>query len=118
MKAILLADTTVELYSTDAPPCGVQLVCDDYMTRNCHCRIRDVACLQCGNVVGYHVTQPCASCLSACNNGHFWMFNVDQVTSFERRNNDGKPLLWADLPRADADLPQDGGFVPYERLCR
>ncbi|TPX32733.1 hypothetical protein SmJEL517_g04231 [Synchytrium microbalum] len=23
---------------------------------------------------GYHVTQPCSSCLTACNNGHFWMF--------------------------------------------
>jgi hypothetical protein len=51
MKAILLADMNVELFSTDAPPygihanTGVQLVHDDYQTRNCHCRIRDVACL-------------------------------------------------------------------------
>ncbi|KAI8918764.1 FAM72 protein-domain-containing protein, partial [Entophlyctis helioformis] len=74
MKAILLADTNVELFSTDSPPFGVQLVLEDYVTRNCQCRIRDVACLGCGNVVGYHVTQPCGSCLEACNNGHFWMF--------------------------------------------
>ncbi|KAI8622033.1 FAM72 protein-domain-containing protein [Chytriomyces sp. MP71] len=46
MKAILLGDTRVELFSTDSPPCRVQLVENDYMTRNCQCRIRDVACLQ------------------------------------------------------------------------
>jgi hypothetical protein len=53
MKAILLADINVELFSTDSPPfgmpsnfnSGVQLVNDDYRTRNCFCRIRDVACL-------------------------------------------------------------------------
>ena len=63
----------MELFSTDSPPFGVQLVFDDYRTRNCHCRIRDVACLGCGNVIGYHVTQPCEPCMDACNNGHFWM---------------------------------------------
>jgi hypothetical protein len=53
MKAILLADTSVELYSTDdVTRGGVQLVGEDYITRNCRCRIRDVACLGCGNVVG------------------------------------------------------------------
>lgn len=45
MKAILLADMAVELFSTDIPPSGVSLVNDDYQTRKCHCRIRDVACL-------------------------------------------------------------------------
>ncbi|KAF9988353.1 Protein fam72a [Modicella reniformis] len=84
MKAILLADSRVELYSTDRPPKRVQLVYDDYRTRNCKCRIRDVACLGCGNTLGYHVTQPCQSCLKACNNGHFWMFHADGVSCTER----------------------------------
>ncbi|KAF9318872.1 Protein fam72a [Podila horticola] len=84
MKAILLADSRIELYSTDRPPAGVQLVYDDYRTRNCKCRIRDVACLGCGNTLGYHVTQPCESCLEACNNGHFWMFHSDGVSCTER----------------------------------
>ncbi|KAI8916218.1 protein FAM72, partial [Gorgonomyces haynaldii] len=83
MKAILLGDRKVELYSTDIPPLQVQLIGDDYLTRACHCRIRDVACLGCGNVIGYHVTQPCSRCLTACNNGHFWMFLSDGVTSSE-----------------------------------
>jgi hypothetical protein len=46
MKAILLADTRVELFSTDyIVPGRVQLVGNDYTTKNCHCRISDVACL-------------------------------------------------------------------------
>ncbi|KAG0255059.1 Protein fam72a [Actinomortierella ambigua] len=84
MKAILLADARIELYSTDRAPLGVQLVYEDYRTRNCKCRIRDVACLGCGNTLGYHVTQPCDSCLRACNNGHFWMFHSDGVYCTER----------------------------------
>lgn len=35
----------VELFSTDVPPRGVSLVHEDYQTRKCQCRIRDVACL-------------------------------------------------------------------------
>lgn len=117
MKAILLADTKVELYSTDTPPKGVQLVGPDYMTRNCHCCIRDVACLGCGNVVGYHVTQPCPPCLEACNNGHYWMFYTDQVDSCERLDSTGKRiLLWAYLPRAEKDV--DIRYDMYDLVCR
>ncbi|KAJ3412777.1 Protein fam72a [Chytridiales sp. JEL 0842] len=116
MKAILLADTNVELYSTDLPPKCTALVNEDYMTRNCQCRIRDVACLNCGSVIGYHVTQPCESCMSSCNNGHFFMFNADQVKSSDRMSSDGtKALLWADLPRAEKDVEKVG---LYDRMCR
>ncbi|KAI9204807.1 protein FAM72 [Polychytrium aggregatum] len=118
MKAILLADMNVELFSTDAPPVGVQLVNDDYQTRNCMCRIRDVACLGCGNVIGYHVTQPCEQCMEACNNGHFWMFHVHEVSTTDRLNATGtKPLVWASLPRADKDLDLSTD-TPYESMCR
>lgn len=99
MRAILLADTSVELYSTDNVSKGrVQLVGEDYLTENCQCRIRDVACLGCGNVVGYHVTQPCDLCLNSCNNGHFWMFLSDYVRAKERLDDAGeKTLVWAHL---------------------
>ncbi|KXS13360.1 hypothetical protein M427DRAFT_125063 [Gonapodya prolifera JEL478] len=104
MRAILLADTTIELYSTDQPPQGTQLVAEDYTTRNCWCRIRDVGCVGCGNVVGYHVTQPCEPCMSACNNGHYWMFHTTEVTSTERLDHSGKQILtWAYLPRVERD---------------
>ncbi|KAJ3048288.1 Protein fam72a, partial [Rhizophlyctis rosea] len=117
MKAILLADTRVELYSTDTVPSGrVQLVGDDYMTRNCQCRIRDVACLICGNVVGYHVTQPCEVCMGACNNGHFWMFHDDAVAAIERMDSSGQSVLvWAHLPFADRDAEC---FDRADFICR
>ncbi|KAJ3292100.1 Protein fam72b [Rhizoclosmatium sp. JEL0117] len=114
MKAILLGDTRVELFSTDSPPCRVQLVENDYMTRNCQCRIRDVACLQCGNVIGYHVTQPCEVCLDSCNNGHFWMFLSEGVKSKDREHFN-KKLLWAHLPSAEMDVALE---AQYELLCR
>jgi hypothetical protein len=37
-----------------------------------------------GNVIGYHVTQPCEVCLDSCNNGHFWMFLSEGVKAQER----------------------------------
>jgi hypothetical protein len=109
MKAILLADMNVELFSTDSPPYGVQLVNEDYRTRNCHCRVRDCACLGCGNVIGYHVTQPCEPCMESCNNGHFWMFHCTEVGSKDRVNQggihnlQGTSLVWSQIPRADID---------------
>jgi hypothetical protein len=46
MKALLLADTKTELFSTDIPPLhATSLVGDDYQTTNCDCRIGDVGCL-------------------------------------------------------------------------
>ncbi|KAI8834671.1 FAM72 protein-domain-containing protein [Chytridium lagenaria] len=115
MKAILLADTRVELYSTDEVPAGrVQLVAEDYLTRNCHCRIRDVACLGCEKVIGYHVTQPCDVCMSACNNGHFWMFHDDSVTASERTDG-SKVLLWSQLPYYDKEKKASKNV---EKVCR
>ncbi|KAF9974662.1 Protein fam72a [Actinomortierella ambigua] len=95
MKAMLLADTSIELYSTDHPPGSVQLIDKDYTTLNCKCRIRDVACRVCGNVVGYHITQPCRQCLDAPNNGHFWMFHTDGVVGQDRLRMDLGQLVQA-----------------------
>ena len=44
MRAILLADTKIELYSTDIPPKAVVTMDDDRMTSGCNCRIRDTVC--------------------------------------------------------------------------
>ncbi|KAG0032546.1 Protein fam72a [Podila clonocystis] len=93
MKAMLLADTSVELYSTDHPPGSVQLIDKDYTTSNCKCKIRDVACKVCGNVIGYHITQPCQQCLKAPNNGHFWMFHTEGVVGQDRVNLDLPKLV-------------------------
>lgn len=44
MRAILLADTKIELYSTDIPPRAVRTMDEDRMTSGCNCRIRDTVC--------------------------------------------------------------------------
>lgn len=43
-----------------------------------------------GCVVGYHVILPCATCLSSCNNGHFWMFHSDVTYPVDRLDSTGK----------------------------
>lgn len=45
MRAILLADTKVELYSTDIPPKAVVTMNEDRMTGGCNCKIRDTVCM-------------------------------------------------------------------------
>ena len=43
-----------------------------------------------GNVVGYHVSKPCRSCLEAQNNGHYWMFYRQAILPYQRLNVEGK----------------------------
>ncbi|KAG0087566.1 Protein fam72a [Podila epicladia] len=97
MKAVMLSDHSKELYSTDMPPAGLQLVNDDRQVRHCACRIRDSACLGCGQVAGYHVTQPCSDCLKDQNNGHFWMFYSSAVYHY-KRNHGRQVMIWANVP--------------------
>ncbi|KAI9491472.1 FAM72 protein-domain-containing protein [Zychaea mexicana] len=120
MRAILLADTKIELYSTDIPATSIQLMDKDYLTRTCHCRIRDVACRDCGNIIGYHVVAPCHRCLQAGNNGHFWMFHSDACQPQERKDISGKrTVLWNNLPRAEQDFDfLMGTTIPYDQMCR
>ncbi|XP_071375023.1 protein FAM72A isoform X2 [Centroberyx affinis] len=92
MKAVLLADTEIELFSTDIPPNS-------------------------GNVVGYHVVAPCKPCLLSCNNGHFWMFNSDAVSTLNRLDATGlNLLLWGDLPELD-DSENEESESPSEEEC-
>ncbi len=44
MRAILLADTKIELYSTDIPPRALKTMDEDRLTQGCNCRIRDTVC--------------------------------------------------------------------------
>lgn len=125
MRAILLGNTTMELFSTDRPPFGVGLVDKDYCTKNCSCRIRDSACLGCGNVVGYHVIRPCSSCLEACNNGHFWMFLNGTCRPIDRLDKSGilqltkgsKILRWSAISE-DQGEPIDEFKTVFQQGCR
>uniref|UniRef100_UPI00358E5DE8 protein FAM72A-like n=1 Tax=Myxine glutinosa TaxID=7769 RepID=UPI00358E5DE8 len=113
MKAVLLADVAMELFSTDKPPAGaVDFVSSTYSTWTCSCKVKDSACLKCGNVVGYHVVLPCKSCLLSCNNGHFWMFHSDTTQGKEMLDASGEDLLvWGHLAKTDEEEDEEGEFV-------
>ncbi|XP_075706792.1 protein FAM72A isoform X2 [Rhinoderma darwinii] len=114
MKAELLAGTEQEIFSTDIPPTdSVDFVGSCYYFHACRCKLKNIACLRCGNEVGYHVVAPCRPCLLSCNNGHFWMFLSQYVYSVNRMDGSGMYiLLWKDLP--DTDEKPEGLLSLYE----
>ncbi|KAJ2871846.1 hypothetical protein GGH93_004489 [Coemansia aciculifera] len=120
MRALLLADNRIELFSTDMPPMvRVQLVGADYTTRSCRCKIRNVACLGCGNEIGYHITQPCTECLKACNNGHFWMFLTESVYPVEIKDHEvsSATMAWPVL-QPELDLEDMSALSCRDAVCR
>uniref|UniRef100_A0A9J7ZRU9 Protein FAM72A n=1 Tax=Cyprinus carpio carpio TaxID=630221 RepID=A0A9J7ZRU9_CYPCA len=132
MKAVLLADTEIELFSTDIPPNRtVDFVASYYSTESCKCKLRDIACLKwcfclsgsfctfSGNVVGYHVVAPCKPCLLSCNNGHFWMFNSEAVSTINRLDATGQNLLlWGDLPELEGSDDESLDSLSEEEYLR
>lgn len=116
MKAVLLGDTRIELFSTDVNPGNdnIALISEPYLTNSCQCSIRDIACVNCGNCVGYHVAEACESCLQANNNAHYYIFSVDEVTHKERYL-DQDVLTWSAIPSAKIDLRPVDDYVLY---CR
>ncbi|CAN8200223.1 unnamed protein product [Coccothraustes coccothraustes] len=120
MQAVLLAntDTDTDLYSTDMPPSGaVDFIGSCYSTEICKCKLKNIACLKCGNVVGYHVICPCKPCLQSCNNGHLWMFHSQTVFGIHRLDPSGvNVLLWGNLPAleestADTSCTSEEEFI-------
>ncbi|KAI7835106.1 protein FAM72 [Kickxella alabastrina] len=119
MRALLLADNRIELFSTDMPPMmRIQLVGADYTTRSCRCKIRNVACLGCGNEIGYHITQPCSECLKACNNGHFWMFLTESVYPVELKDpKNCTAIAWLCHPQEN-EFDELSKLICRDAICR
>lgn len=78
-KSTLLSDSYINVYSTNFFSDKITCVYEAYTSKRCRCAIRDVACVCCGLIVGYHVEQPCRRCLEEENNGHMWMFSEEQI---------------------------------------
>ncbi|KAI8092352.1 FAM72 protein-domain-containing protein [Gilbertella persicaria] len=111
-KAVLLSDRNIQLFSTDLMPNTTGFVHGDYAAASCACRVRDIACLNCGNVVGYHVNVPCKVCLGQPNNGHYWMFRSFEIKAQQiflqlGTKGTGLPLLWG-FVRDSSDF--SGGY--------
>ncbi|KAL1774875.1 FAM72A isoform X1 [Sigmodon hispidus] len=117
MKAVLLADTDIDLYSTDIPPTDtVDFIGRCYFTGICKCKVKNIACLKCMFMciassyyeVSYHVIVPCSSCLLSCNNGHFWMFHSQAVYGINRLDATGVNfLLWGNLPETEEECTDE-----------
>ncbi|NXC31531.1 FA72A protein, partial [Campylorhamphus procurvoides] len=124
MQAVLLAGTGTgtdsTLFSTDIPPSGtVDFIGSCYITQSCRCKLKNIACLKCGNVVGYHVISPCKACLLSCNNGHFWMFHSQAVIGINRLDPSGvNVLLWGDLPDLEESTDEDPSCTSEEEYIR
>ncbi|KAI4884830.1 hypothetical protein NFI96_021014, partial [Prochilodus magdalenae] len=100
-------------------PWSVDFVAGCYSTESCKCKLRDIACLKCGNVVGYHVVAPCKPCLLSCNNGHFWMFNSEAVSTINRLDASGQNLLlWGDLPELEGSEDESPDNLSDEEYLR
>eukprot|EP00049_Salpingoeca_infusionum_P006994 m.113829 g.113829 ORF g.113829 m.113829 type:complete len:207 (-) comp13528_c0_seq2:162-782(-) len=116
MKALLLADVSTQLYSSDMPPTDrCDLIGDIYSTDSCQCRLSDFACLSCGEIIGYHVVEPCEKCLRSCNNGHLWMFHGDTVIGSDRvdpRTN--RSITWGRVGPASMDV--EGNITAHVAL--
>ncbi|XP_032322940.1 protein FAM72A isoform X2 [Camelus ferus] len=90
-----------------------------YFTEICKCKLKDIACLKCGNIVGYHVIVPCCSCLLSCNNGHFWMFHSHAVYGINRLDSTGVNfLLWGNLPEIEESTDEDTLETSAEECIR
>ncbi|XP_038024091.1 protein FAM72A isoform X1 [Anas acuta] len=122
MRAALLAatGTAPDLYSTDIPPTAtVDFIGSCYFTEICKCKLKNIACLKCGNVVGYHVISPCKPCLLSCNNGHFWMFHSQAVFGINRLDSSGvNVLLWGNLPDLEENTDEDTSCISEEEYIR
>ncbi|XP_015991071.2 protein FAM72A isoform X2 [Rousettus aegyptiacus] len=102
-----------------SPENTVDLIGRCYFTEICKCKLKDIACLKCGNIVGYHVIVPCCSCLLSCNNGHFWMFHSQAVYGINRLDSTGANfLLWGNLPEIEESTDEDILDVSAEECIR
>ncbi|CAC5406945.1 Protein FAM72B,Protein FAM72A [Mytilus coruscus] len=116
MSAVLLANAEVQLFSTDCPEiCDVATTTNLFLAENCDCWLVNMACINCGNCLGYNVRVPCRDCLSSSNNGHLWMFYVGAVSSYERLNYKGEEvLLWGNLNEDEKKYEQ---FLKDQDIC-
>ncbi|KAM6041274.1 protein FAM72A isoform 2-T2 [Theristicus caerulescens] len=91
MKAVLLADTDIDLYSTDIPPSGtVDFIGSCYFTEICKCKLKNIACLKCQAVFGINRLDPSG-------------VNV---------------LLWGNLPDLEESTDEDMSCISEEEYIR
>ncbi|KAG8929928.1 hypothetical protein FRC02_004868 [Tulasnella sp. 418] len=129
MKAVLLLQDDVGLYSSDAFPanCGALVITTrssgsiyaSYYSnvsstvgylRSCECLTQELSCHGCGTNVAYHVVSPCQRCMQSVmhdrrsTNGHRYVFHQREVLASERRYTPGEPGV---ITLDDISVPHD-----------
>lgn len=122
MDVVLLADSTTHLFSTDFLTAGVVSSGQPRRFEMCECRVVDLLCVSCvgstrpnsrtsarrmSSPVGYHVIEPCASCLEDSHNSHYVLFHSNAVaaspwpTDGTVRAGDPRQLTWEGIRAFD-----------------
>ena len=55
--------------------------------------------------------------MDACNNGHFWMFHVSEVTSTERKEG-AQTLVWSQIPKSEVDFEKSQSIQDSDAFIR
>ncbi|PVU84497.1 hypothetical protein BB560_007337 [Smittium megazygosporum] len=132
MEAVVMARPAIRCFSTDLPPLNCDVVYQNapkaydgifgsqfqdisrslfFHSRRfdlvpggpCDCHVQDLACLGCGNVVGYYIHRPCFRCLAQRfrikqrGYQHLWTFYQENVNPKVRKNSNSDPVGWEDL---------------------
>ncbi|PWA02733.1 hypothetical protein BB558_001123 [Smittium angustum] len=132
MEAMVMARPAIRCFSTDLPPLSCDVIHpnipDSYhsiveevshpsqkaLTHHarrfdlvpsgpCDCYVQDIACLGCGNIVGYYIHRPCFRCLAQRlrikqrGYQHLWTFYQENVEPTLRRTFHGSPVSWEEL---------------------
>ncbi|PVU94045.1 hypothetical protein BB561_002831 [Smittium simulii] len=134
MEAIVMARPAIRCFSTDLPPLNCEVVfpyateSNSYLLGDhdhdtskslsnqsrrfdavpggpCDCHVQDLACLGCGNIVGYYIHRPCFRCLAQRYRikqrgyQHLWTFYQNNVIPQIRINKKHEHVGWDDLFR-------------------
>ncbi|RVD90978.1 FAM72 domain containing protein [Tubulinosema ratisbonensis] len=61
-ESVLLTNQTIPLFSTNEHCNNTREVYNQYTSAYCSCKVRDIACKNCGNIVGYNIYRLCKLC--------------------------------------------------------
>ncbi|OLY78960.1 Protein FAM72D [Smittium mucronatum] len=137
MEAMVMARPAIRCFSTDLPPLSCDVVYptipesfnelveiygstsrkalthharrfDLVPSGPCDCHVQDIACLGCGNIVGYYIHRPCFRCLAQRlrikqrGYQHLWTFYYEDVSPSQRKSDNGYYLSWEDLSQPNS----------------
>ena len=90
MKVYLVSNSNVKLYSSDLDSGFTKESEEIIKAEFCECGIKNLACSNCEDILGYRVVSPCSPCQEGSNNGHYWLYKSVNGSKIENS-------FWGDL---------------------